>query len=189
MAAGVLSTHARHVDKALLLELVPLLKDKDPIMRQAIIRALTYDVAKLPRVKTAMEQALQDTNEDVRWMASWALLRADKNHAASLATLKGLFSSTNAMTRFQAASHYLRSDREKPRAEDELLPIFLSSLTSTNFLLYGGASDALPKFGSRARAAVPGLQLLLTNQSLTIRESATNALLEIAPEVLKPPKP
>jgi hypothetical protein len=67
---------------------------------------------------------------------------------------------------------------------DLVVPALTNFLTAHEPILQACAADTLEQFGTEARPAVLFLQKLLNDSDLMVRESATNALLKIAPEAL-----
>ncbi len=185
--ANFLSYLSHKVDVRQLLPALPALKDNDREVRRNIINAFRRS-AETPQVRTALEEVLNDSREDLRLAAANALLRADKDHARALATLKSLFVSANPHTRYFAVRDYIQSDPVRPRTEKELLPILLRLLSSNDSWSQTAAAGSLADFGPRARETAPELQKLLLSADLEVRRAATNALRVIAPEMV-PGKP
>lgn len=187
VAATSLAYFSHQVDGELLLPALPALKDKDPLVRTYILKAFRL-AATIPEVRTALEEVLLDAREDLRREAANALLRADKNHARALATLKSLFTSTDAHTRYFAVRDYINSDPIRPRTEKELIPVLINMLSDDDVWTQRNAANSLGEFGPRGLGAVSQLQKLLQSADPDVRRSATNALSEIAPGLL-PGKP
>jgi HEAT repeat protein len=186
--ASLLAHHARTADPSTILACLPALKNSDPIVRQNMANAFIYDAAKLPRVKLALEAALNDPVENVRLAVAYSLLKADENHPTALKTLEALFTSTDAGTRYIAAAYYMQSGQKDSRVEDKLLPIFISTISGTPTDLRAPACYALSRFGERAKAAVPVLLKHLQSTDPELQKAAREALEKIAPEAM-PMKP
>jgi hypothetical protein len=71
-----------------------------------------------------------------------------------------------------------------PSGSDLLIPALAEATRHSNIFTRCLVIEALPKFGAKARPAVPALASCLTDAQRLVRSAATNALMEIAPEVL-----
>jgi len=69
-----------------------------------------------------------------------------------------------------------------------VVPILAQRLEDGNAVVAYAAAEALGKFGAAASNAVPDLVRALASKNVLVREQATNALIEIAPEVLRYPE-
>ena len=187
-AASLISAYAYKVDKALMLEVLPALKDSDPLVRRDMVAAFRVGQAILPRVRSALEPLLNDPVEDIKLTAAEVLLRADIDHIGALQMLKAEMTSTNERTRLRAAAYYIYSGPKLTRTDDDLLPLFLTALTSKDESARRSAASVLALYGKRAQAAVPELQKMLVAKEYDERAIATNALQRIAAESL-PKKP
>lgn len=187
--ASLISVYAYKVDKTLLLEVLFALKDSDPLVRGYMVSAFRGGQAVLPRVRSALEPLLNDPVEDVKLTAAEVLLRADIDHAGALQMLKTEMTSTNEQTRLRAAAYYVYSGPKLTRTDDDLLPLFLTALTSKDESARRSAASVLALYGKRAQAAVPELQKMLVAKEYDERAIATNALQMIAPQILAPKRP
>jgi HEAT repeat protein len=154
-----------------------------------MVHAFIARWAVLPRAKAALEALLIDPVEAVRMEAATVLLQPDGNHQAALQTLKSLFTSTNASTRQWAAARYLNMGSSAGRLEDEMVPIFISTLSGSDKDQLKSACHCLGRFGPRAKAAVPALSKHLQSTDPELQKAAWESLERIAPEVLPAKKP
>lgn len=188
-AASLISAYAHYQkDKMLLLEVLPALKDSDPLVRRDMVSAFRGEQAVLPRVRSALEPLLNDPVEDIKLTAADVLLRADIEHIGALQMLKAEMTSTNERTRLRATAYYVSSDPKLTRTDDDLLPLLLTALSSKDKVSRQQAASVLTLYGKRAKAAVPELQKMLVSKEYDERAIATNALQRIAAESL-PKKP
>jgi HEAT repeat protein len=177
--AWIISRHSYKADRSLLLMTLPALKDGEAEVRSNMIRVLA-NATEIPAIKTALEEVLRDSDENVRSFAAYTLLMwADRNHAAALATLVSLFNSTNVHTRYFAAHYYTISSPTRLRLETRLIPIYTNVLAVGTTNLQAMAMNSLSRYGPRAQQVVPQLQEFLTSPYLDLRVAATNALQEI----------
>jgi len=177
--AWIISRHSHKADRSLLLTTLPALKDSEAEVRSNMIRVLG-NATEIPAIKTALEEVLRDSDENVRSLAAYTLLmNADRNHAAALDTLVSLFSSTNVHTRYFAAHYYTISNPTNLRLETRLIPIYTNVLSVGNTNLQALAMRSLSRYGRRVQHVVPQLQEFLTSPHLTLRVAATNAMQEI----------
>ena len=192
-SASLISHHmlnrGRNMEDSVMLECLPYLKDSDPQVRRSIVQAFAHKGARLPRVKIALEAALNDPVEEVRMNAAHALLQADNKHPDALNTLKALFTSNTPNTRYFAAVYYFVSDRQRFKDEPDLMRVFVDTLSGNDVELQSYAAELLGGIGASAKPAVPELKKLLLSPEAQVRTAATNALQRIEAEVLPPAKP
>ncbi len=180
-AAKVVQNFGRDLTNKDMLLFLPALQDADPSVRAYIVSAIrNNENVLLPEAMMALEEALGQASEIERLGITATLLRADGNHPAALQTLKSMFTSGDAHSRFYAAVTYLHSNPSKAGVEDELLPIILNALSGSDESRRNSALYTIGRFGTRAKAAEPVLQKMLQAPELEIRQAATNALRSIA---------
>ena len=192
-SASLISHHmlngGRSMEDSVMLECLSYLKDSDAQVRRFIAQAFAHKGASLPRVKIALEAALNDSSEEVRMTSAHALLRTDNKHGAARSTLKALFTSNTPNTRYFAAVYYFVSDRQQFSGDPDLMRVFIDTLSVNEVRLQTYAAELLGGIGAQAKPAVPELQKLLLSPDAQLRTAATNALQRIAPETVTHTKP
>ncbi|HEY1171524.1 MAG TPA: HEAT repeat domain-containing protein [Verrucomicrobiae bacterium] len=174
--ASIFSMRGQNAPAAIQLELIPLLKDDDAMVREYAMVGLGQRINDLPRAKAALENAMQDQDERVRVRAGETLLRSDKNHPEAWAVVTASLKSTNEAVRLNAIGAYLIVRKNSPEVDREISPIVNGILSGTNSQMQAMTLMLLQGNGKVLTSTVPEVQKLLTNTNNFIQMEAGKAL-------------
>jgi len=150
-------------------DVVPLLRDADPVMRATAAEALGQ--MKSPRVGSALVGALTDRTDAVRRAAVRAL--ADLHERSAVAPLEGLLVNDADADVRRACAHAL-GDLSEARSLDPLA----KALGDPDVEVQRAAADAIGDLDHVTKAPA-ALARATTSQDLELRRSATKALAHI----------
>ena len=191
--------------------LIEQLRAANPEVRQSAARSLGGLGGGANGTVPALMAALQDTNGGVRFTVTNALertpayavpilierLQQGSGHAWGTAALELMRFGTYAGPAMPVLLKCLEDGNhsDAPYAavalgrigldEDVVVPALMKTLHATNRLLRHHSVLGFEAFGAKAKPAVPLLVKLLDDPEERVRVSTTNALKEIAPEVLE----
>jgi len=178
MAFSILQTNAA----AAIPELTRLMNDTNkPMAAKQAARALaSLGKDALPHLLQALTNATPD-QLDYLLPAIGSMSYLGTNAAPAIPLIVQIANRTNSNV-FGSAIDALGRLKIKPKV---VIPVLTGFLASTNNPeLFVGAISAVGRFGDQAQSAIPAILPILTNSDPKARSKATNALMQIAPELL-----
>jgi HEAT repeat protein/predicted Ser/Thr protein kinase len=184
-AASLVSHHigvVRAKDTFALPALIKGLNDSNEYVREYMAIALSKFGSEAEQVVPALLGALKDRSRRVRIAAVRALTAVDAGQTAMVVpVLKEAVANGDARDRHWAAVYLQKLDPNNP----ELIPIFISSLTSSDSGMRMSAANCLGPYGSQASNAVPALFEMLKERGPEMQTAARRALIAIQPTALE----
>ena len=178
MGFRLLGTHASPAID----ELAGLVSHPSVVVASSAVRALGYiGEPAYPVLKTVVT----DHKSAQARMQALFVMGLSKNLGTNTVPAVVLFSQALNDTNAGVAGVAVFALVQFPEHTDIALPALVKCLTMTNKEARLAATRSLGAFGRKANAAVEGLVTELNDPDTKIRRAATNALLRIAPEVLK----
>jgi HEAT repeat protein/predicted Ser/Thr protein kinase len=184
-AASLISHHigvVRAKDTFALPALIKGLNDSNEYVREDMAIALSKFGSEAEQVVPALLGTLKDRSRRVRIAAFRALTAVDAGQTATVVpVLKEAVANGDARDRHWAAVYLQKLDPNNP----ELIPIFISSLTSSDSGMRMSAANCLGPYGSQASNAVPALLEMLKERGPEMQTAARRALIAIQPTALE----
>ena len=178
-ASGILVNHIRARDTFCIPLLIEALNSPQPNVRRNLVLALTKFGPAAKAAVPALEQGLKADLAQIRIDCARALGAIDANTATvTKPVLKEAMGDGDPRIRHWASVYLSGIDAE----DQEVMPVFIGSLTNSDPGIRMSAAYSLVRFGSKAKTAVPGLIVALTDPEASVRRAARAALEKIDPE-------